>query len=128
MADKKKSSSKHDKIEPASDPTSMDIQSLDELQQYFDQKQSALMKRLSDMANILADFENELNQKEEEKSKRFAAPSGGVFIIESKQNNLRKLEVETPLLDLEKIEPVKDLEPKSQEEEKSKQFAAPSGG
>ena len=69
MADKKKSSSKHDKIEPANDPTSMDIQSLDELQHYFDQKQSALMKRLSDMADILADFENELNQKEVEKSK-----------------------------------------------------------
>ena len=70
MADKKnKSSSKHDKIEPAGDPNSMEFQSLDELQNYFDQKQSDLMKRLSEMVVKLADVENELNQKEEEKSK-----------------------------------------------------------
>ena len=69
MADKKKSSSKHTKIEPTSDPNSMEFQSLDDLQRYFDQKQSDLMKRLSEMAVKLAEVENELNQKEEEKSK-----------------------------------------------------------
>ena len=69
MADKKKSSSKHNKIETADIPNSLDIQSLDELQRYFDQKQSDLMKRLSEMVVKLADVENKLNQKEEEKSK-----------------------------------------------------------
>ena len=69
MADKKKSSSKNTKIELATDPNSLDFQSLDELQRYFDQKQSDLMKRLSEMVVKLADVENELNQKEEEKSK-----------------------------------------------------------
>ena len=69
MADKKKLSSKNTKIEPATDPNSLDFQSLDELQRYFDQKQSDLMKRLSEMVVKLADVENELNQKEEEKSK-----------------------------------------------------------
>ena len=69
MADKKKSSSKNTKIEPTTDPNSLDFQSLDELQRYFDQKQSDLMKRLSEMVVKLADVENELNQKEEEKSK-----------------------------------------------------------
>ena len=69
MADKKKSSSKHTKIETAAVPNSLEIQSLDELQHYFDQKQSDLMKRLSEMVVKLADVENELNQKEEEKSK-----------------------------------------------------------
>ena len=69
MADKKKSSSKHTKIEPETNPNSLDFQSLDELQHYFDQKQSDLMKRLSEMVVKLADVENKLNQKEEEKSK-----------------------------------------------------------
>ena len=67
--DKNKSSSKHDKIEPGNDPASMNFQSLDELRHYYDQKQSKLMKRLSDMEDKLADVEIELNQKEEEKSK-----------------------------------------------------------
>ena len=67
MADKKKL--KTTKVEPATDPNSLDFQSLDELQRYFDQKQSDLMKRLSEMVVKLADVENKLNQKEEEKSK-----------------------------------------------------------
>ena len=68
----------------------------------------------------------EPKSQEEEKSKQFAAPPGGVLIIESKQNilkksevespfwtfekmqnNLKKSEIENPSLDLEKIEAVK---------------------
>ena len=49
----------------------------------------------------------EPKSQEEEKSKQFAAPPGGVLIIESKQNNLKKSEVENPFLNLEKIEAVK---------------------
>ena len=49
----------------------------------------------------------EPKSQEEEKLKQYAAPSGGVLIIEPKQNNLKKSEVESPFLDLEKIEAVK---------------------
>ena len=49
----------------------------------------------------------EPKSQEEEKLKQYAAPSGGVLIIEPKQNNLKKSETESPFLDLEKIEAVK---------------------
>ena len=49
----------------------------------------------------------EPKSQEEEKSKQFVAPSGDVLIIEPKQNNLKKSEVEFPFLNLEKLEAVK---------------------
>ena len=45
----------------------------------------------------------EPKSQEEEKLKQFAAPSGGVLIIEPKQSNLKKSENESPFWDLEKM-------------------------